>query len=115
MSLCYDAGKSLTTILSIVTSLTVGVLLMQYADGLLVNGSYFDDDAYITKLKEIKQYCLDHTDRILAGGDPVKDLINAGMIRSDAFQDVTCQNVDSKILWTELGKGENLKDALGID
>jgi hypothetical protein len=72
-------------------------------------------DAYIAKLKEIKQYCLDHVDRIIAGGNPVKDLINAGMIRSDTFQNMTCQKVDSEILWTELGKGENLKGALGID
>ena len=27
-----------------------------------------DSDAYIAKLKEIKQYCLDHIDRITAGG-----------------------------------------------
>jgi hypothetical protein len=73
-----------------------------------------DRDALIAKLKEIKQYCLDHTDTILAGGNPVQDLINAGMI-SKIFQNMTCQNVDSKILWTELGKGENLKGALGID
>jgi len=70
---------------------------------------------YIAKLKEIKQYCLDHVDRIIAGGNPVKDLINAGMIRSDTFQNITCQNIDNEILWTELGKGENLADALGID
>ena len=31
-----------------------------------------DRDALISKLKEIKQYCLDHTDRILAGGNPVQ-------------------------------------------
>jgi hypothetical protein len=37
------------------------------------------------------------------------------MIRSDTFQNMTCQKIDSEILWTELGKGENLKDALGID
>jgi hypothetical protein len=72
-------------------------------------------DVYIEKLKEIKQYCLDHTDRILAGGNPVQDLINAGMIRQDIFQNINCQEVDKEILWTELGKGENLKDALGID
>ena len=71
--------------------------------------------AVIENQKEIKQYCLDHTDRILAGGNPVQDLINAGMIPKEPLQDITCQNVDSKILWTELGKGENLKGALGID
>lgn len=74
-----------------------------------------DSVAYIAKLKEIKQYCLDHIDWITAGGNPVQDLINAGMIRSDTFQNMTCQKIDSEILWTELGKGENLKGALGID
>jgi hypothetical protein len=74
-----------------------------------------DSVAYIAKLREIKQYCLDHIDRITAGGNPVQDLINAGMIRSDTFQNMTCQKIDSEILWTELGKGENLKGALGID
>jgi hypothetical protein len=68
-----------------------------------------DSVAYIAKLKEIKQYCLDHIDRITAGGNPVQDLINAGMIRSDTFQNMTCQKIDSEILWMELGKGENLK------
>jgi hypothetical protein len=74
-----------------------------------------DPDAYIAKLKEIKQYCLDHTDKILAGGNPVQDLINAGMIRQDIFQNLTCQSVDNEIFWTEKRKGENLKGALGID
>jgi hypothetical protein len=37
------------------------------------------------------------------------------MIRSDTFHNMTCQNIDKEILWTELGKGENLKDALGIN
>jgi hypothetical protein len=73
-----------------------------------------DRDALKSKLKEIKQYCLDNTDKILAGGNPVQDLINAGMI-SKIFQNMTCQKVDSEIFWTELGKGENLKGALGID
>ena len=74
-----------------------------------------DSVAYIAKLKEIKRYCLDHIDRITAGGNPVQDLINAGMIRSDTFQNMTCQKIDSEIFWTELGKGQNLKGALGID
>lgn len=86
------------------------------AYGLIIDDNpTVDRDALISKLEEIKQYCLDHTDRILAGGDPVQDLINAGMIRQDIFQNITCQSVDSEILWTELGKGERLKDALGID
>jgi len=86
------------------------------AYGLIIDDNpTVDRDALIAKLKEIKQYCLDHTDRILAGGNPVQDLINAGMIRQDTFQNITCQEVDSEILWTELGKGENLKGALGID
>jgi hypothetical protein len=96
-------------------SLIVSLVLMQYAHGILINGSYYDTDAYIEKLKMIKQYCLDHTDIILAGGNPVQDLINAGMIPKEPLQDITCQNVDSKIFWAEAGKGENLKGALGID
>jgi len=107
--------RTMITLASIAISLTVGLVLMQYAHGILINGSYYDTDAYIEKLKMIKQYCLDHTDRILAGGNPVQDLINAGMIPKEPLQDITCQNVDSKIFWAEAGKGENLKDALGID
>jgi hypothetical protein len=104
------------TFASIAISLTVGFILIQYAHGLIIDDNpTVDRDALIEKLKEIKQYCLDHTDRILAGGNPVQDLINAGMIRQDTFQNMTCQKVDSEILWTELGKGENLKGALGID
>jgi hypothetical protein len=77
--------------------------------------SMVDPDAYISILKEIKQYCLDHVDTIIAGGNPVKVLIDAGMIRADVFQNITCQNIDNEILWTELRKGEHLKGALGID
>jgi hypothetical protein len=96
-------------------SLTVGLFLMQYAHGLIIDDNpTIDRDALISKLKEIKQYCLDNTDKILAGGNPVQDLINAGMI-SQVFQNLTCQNVDKEILWTEIGKAENLKHAFGID
>ena len=85
------------------------------SSGLIIHDNpTIDRDALISKLKEIKQYCLDNTDKILAGGNPVQDLINAGMI-SQVFQNLTCQKVDSELLWTELGKGENLKDALEID
>ena len=117
MSLCYDFEKwTMITFASIAISRIVGLVLMQYAHGSIIDDNpTVDRDALIEKLKEIKQYCLDHTDRILAGGNPVQDLINAGMIRSDTFQNMTCQKIDSEILWTELGKGENLKDALGID
>ena len=106
--------------MSLLTSILTFVLLtggiMQYAHGLIIDDNpTVHRDVLISKLKEIKQYCLDHTDRILAGGNPVQDLINAGMIRSDIFQNITCQNIDNEILWTELGKGEHLKDALGID
>jgi hypothetical protein len=115
MSLFYDFQKwTILSLTLVAISLTVG-FLMQYAHGILINGSYYDTDAYIERLKMIKQYCLDHTDRILAGGNPVQDLINAGMIPKEPLQDITCQNVDSKIFWAEAGKGENLKDALGID
>jgi hypothetical protein len=91
----------------------IGTIIHAYAYGETPEG--VNPDAYIAKLKEIKQYCLDHVDRIITGGNPVKDLINAGMIRSDTFQNITCQNIDKEILWTELGKGESLKGALGID
>jgi hypothetical protein len=85
-------------------------------NGLIIDDNpTVDRDALISKLNEIKQYCLDHTDRIISGGNPVQNLINAGMIRQDIFQNITCQEVDNEILWTELGKGENLKGALGID
>ena len=101
---------------TIAISLTLGMVLVLYAHGLIIEDKpAVDRDALISKLKEIKQYCIDHTDRILAGGNPVQDLINAGMIRQDTFQNLTCQEVDREILWTELGKGENLKGALGID
>ena len=117
MSLCYDFEKWLMiTFASVSITMTVALVLMQYSHGLIIDDNpTVDRDALISKLKEIKQYCLDHTDRILAGANPVQDLINAGMIRQDTFQNITCQEIDTEILWTELGKGENLKGALGID
>jgi hypothetical protein len=104
------------TIASVSITMTVGLVLMQYAHGLIIDDNpLVDRDALIANLEVIKKYCLEHTDKILAGGNPVQDLINAGMIRQDTFQNLTCQEVDREILWTELGKGENLADALGID
>jgi hypothetical protein len=98
MSLCHDFQKwTMLTLSSIVITMIVGLVLMQYAHGVTPEG--INPDAYIAKLEEMKKYCLDHVDRIVAGGNPVKDLINAG----------------SEIFWAEAGKGENLADALGID
>lgn len=40
-----------------------------------VNTWKYEDNSY---LEIVNQYCLDHVDRILAGGNPLKDLIDAG-------------------------------------
>ncbi|MDW0143176.1 MAG: hypothetical protein QOK82_08710 [Nitrososphaeraceae archaeon] len=93
----------------------IWTIIDAYAYGVTSEG--VNPDAYIAKLNEIKQYCLDHVDRIIAGGNPVKDLINAGMIRSDTFQNKTCQNVDTEIFWSKLHEDavRDLGRALDID
>ena len=93
----------------------IWTIIDAYAYGVTPEG--VNPDAYIAKLNEIKQYCLDHVDRIIAGGNPVKDLINAGMIRSDTFQNITCQNVDTEIFWSKLHEDavRDLGRALDID
>lgn len=40
-------------------------------------------------LERMIQYCFDHTDRILTGGNPVQDLINAGLI-PHTFDNFNC-------------------------
>jgi hypothetical protein len=86
MSICYDFEKwTMISLVSVAVSLTIGLVTLAYGQ------------ETETPLEMIKQYCLDHVDRILAGGDPVQDLINVGLIPRTRFENITCQNVDLKI------------------
>ncbi len=60
-------------------------------------GSIFinENEHDITTLNMINQYCLDHVDTILDGGNPVLDLFNSGLI-SKHFETHTCRVVQTE-------------------
>jgi hypothetical protein len=57
-----------------------------------INTWKYEDNSY---LEMVNKYCLDHVDRILEGGNPVKDLIDAGLLTSTSYNDMTCKDVQA--------------------
>jgi hypothetical protein len=46
---------------------------------------------------KITQYCIDHADKILKGGNPVQDLVNANLIPSGWFVGKSCDQVNKEV------------------
>jgi hypothetical protein len=68
-------------------------------------------------LEMVKQYCLDHTSDILAGKNPISDLITTGMINSYDFTGKTCGDIPSMIGELHLQQSGNclILKAAGVD
>ena len=110
MSLCYDGEKWLMiSLASVAISLTVGLVLMQYAYGITeeqrqanreeyarlieedIKQQIVVNPAYIQQkelLKTLLDYCFQHADR----PNPLQDLIDKGFL-SPSFNGETCLSV----------------------
>ena len=56
----------------------------------------------------VYDYCLAHADKVLAGGNPVADLIKTGLISLTIFEGKTCQDVKY-----ELTQAQAMHDLFG--
>jgi hypothetical protein len=91
MSLCYNFQKwTIISLSSVVVSLIVGLVLMQYADGKIINGTstMYRGSAY-RESKVILRYCFEHADR----PNPVQDLLDKAILTPGYFEEETCATV----------------------
>lgn len=93
MSLCYDFEKwTMITLASIAISLTVGLVLIQYAHGIFkfpeIDEIYKFPEPYFES-KLILTYCFEHADR----PNPVQDLIDQRIVNRDWFEGKDCATV----------------------
>jgi hypothetical protein len=79
------------TILSAIISVAVAVVINQQILAQTYTYKPFYDN--------IINYCFDNADKILAGQNPVEDLINAGLIPRH-FDNMTCTDVSNEALET---------------
>ena len=100
MSLCYDFQKwTIISLSSVAISLTIGLLLINFA--------HADKGE---ELKKIKDYCFAHASDIIAGGNPVNDLVSSGLISSE-YSGKNCTDIDRDLFAIESlqEKLDNLK------
>ena len=129
MSLCYDFQKWTITSIALVTiSLTVGLVLMQYAYGITeeqrqanreryaglieeeIKQQIVVNPAYIQQkemLKELLDYCFQHADR----PNPIQDLVDKGFL-SETFTGETCISVRQMIDEVETRIREQVENIL---
>jgi hypothetical protein len=84
-------GKKYTILFAFITMIAVVVAINQQALALAQNQTY---ESYYS---DIRQYCLDRVEKILAGYNPVNDLVKANLIPRH-FENMTCADVSNEAL-----------------
>ena len=84
-------GKKYTILFAFITMIAVVVAINQQALALAQNQTY---ESYYS---DIRQYCLDRVEKILAGYNPVNDLVKANLIPRH-FENMTCAVVSNEAL-----------------
>jgi len=84
-------GKKYTILFAFITMIAVVVAINQQALALAQNQTY---ESYYS---DIRQYCLDRVEKILAGYNPVNDLVKANLIPRH-FENMTCTDVTNEAI-----------------
>lgn len=106
MSLIYGdfQKRRILTVLAVLTVCFMGIInLVNGETGLDISNfkKELENSTLNTQsneeLRMVKEYCFTHADQILAGGNPISDLVRSRLVPVDVFGNSTCEQVNKQI------------------